>query len=288
MSLDRNSIELKARYLGGTLPPLVVEAERIAANVMMGSHGLRRAGPGETFWAYRPYGFGDSVQRIDWRQSAKSDETLIREREWEAANTLWLWVNRGPRMNYKSHLARETKLHQAKLLGLATAILALRAHERVGLIGSSERASSGRHMMEKLATALDLPDTASLPMPGGLQRASTALLISDFLDVPEDIAHALKLLAATGTRGILVQITDPAEESLPWEGRADFIGLDLPQRYMANKVQSLREDYAAAFTLQRDMVRDEAAKLGFSMLVHRTDQPLANTVLALHQRLNPQ
>ena len=288
MSLDRNSIELKARHLGGTLPPLVVEAERIAANVMMGSHGLRRAGPGETFWAYRPYGFGDSVQRIDWRQSAKSDETLIREREWEAANTLWLWVNRGPRMNYKSHLARETKLHQTKLLGLATAILALRAHERVGLIGSSERASSGRHMMEKLATALDLPDTASLPMPGGLQRASTALLISDFLDVPEEIAHALKLLAATGTRGILVQITDPAEETLPWEGRADFVGLDLPQRYKANKVQSLREDYAAAFTLQRDMVREEAAKLGFSLLIHRTDQPLAKTVLALHQRLSPQ
>lgn len=287
MSLERDSIELKARHLGGTLPPLVVAAERIAANVMMGSHGLRRAGPGETFWAYRPYGFGDSAQRIDWRQSAKSQETLIREREWEAANTLWLWVNRGPRMNYKSHLARETKAHQAKLLGLALGILALRAHERVGLIGSPERASSGRHMMEKLAASLDLPDDNALPIPSGLQRASTALIISDFLDRPEDIAHSLKLLAATGTRGLLVQITDPAEESLPWEGRADFTGLDLPQRYKANKVQSLREDYIAAFNAQRSRVREEAAKLGFTLLTHRTDQPLAKTVLNLYQRLSP-
>ena len=287
MSAERDTIELKARHLGGALPPLVVEAERIAANVMMGSHGLRRAGPGETFWAFRPYGFGDSAQRVDWRQSAKSDEMLIREREWEAANTLWLWVNRGPRMNFKSHLARDTKLHHAKLIGLAIAILALRAHERVGLLGASERASSGRHMMEKLAREIDLPDTGALPLPSHMQRASTALLISDFLDEPPVIARALELLAATGTRGVLVQVADPAEETLPWEGRADFIGLDRPLRYKANKVQSLREDYTAAFEAQRAAVRAAATRLGFSTLIHRTDQPLAKLVLSLHQRLSP-
>nr|WP_246715062.1 DUF58 domain-containing protein [Aestuariivirga litoralis] len=253
----------------------------------MGNHGLRRAGPGETFWAFRPYSAGDSAQRIDWRQSAKSQDTLIREREWEVANTLWLWVNRGPRMNFKSHLARDTKAHQAKLLGLAMAVLALRAHERVGLLGSPERASSGRHMLEKLASGLERANEDALPLPGTLQRASTALLISDFLDEPDAIAKSLSQIAATGTRGLLVQVTDPAEETLPWEGRADFIGLDAPLRYKANKVQSLREDYAKAFLDQRNAVKAAATRLGFSFLLHRTDQPLAQTVLALYQRLGP-
>ena len=130
--ISAHNLEGHARRLGAALPPLVVKAERIAATVMLGAHSLRRAGPGETFWAYRNYALGDPTQRIDWRKSAKVDEALIRENEWEAANTLWLWIDASPRMNFKSSLADETKSHHAQVLGLAMAALALRAHERVG------------------------------------------------------------------------------------------------------------------------------------------------------------
>ena len=92
-----NIISQRAESFSQKLPPLLVKAERVAATVMLGVHGRKRAGPGENFWAYRNYSFGDSTQRIDWHKSSKSDSVFIRENEWEAANTLWLWSNLGPR-----------------------------------------------------------------------------------------------------------------------------------------------------------------------------------------------
>lgn len=61
----------EAQSLANTLPDLLVEARRIAANVTSGWHGRRRAGPGETFWQFRPFLSGEAAQQVDWRRSAR-------------------------------------------------------------------------------------------------------------------------------------------------------------------------------------------------------------------------
>jgi uncharacterized protein (DUF58 family) len=279
-------IAQRAEQLSQNLPPLLVKAERIAATVILGVHGRRRAGPGENFWQYRPYSFGDSTQRIDWHRSAKSDAVFIRDNEWEAANTLWLWSNAGPRMDFKSHLAAETKRHHAQILQLALASLAIRAHERIGALGSSYRAGVGRSALRLMAEWCEKPQESALPQPTQMQRQSSAVLISDFLDDPEDIKHALTPLAQSGVRGHLVQIADPSEETLPYAGRMEFLGLDTPTRFLANKAENLRERYIAAYAEQRESVRQLAHRLGWSFTVHRTDQPLTNCLLALHARVS--
>lgn len=276
----------RAEQLSQSLPPLLVKAERIAATVILGVHGRRRAGPGENFWQYRPYSFGDSTQRIDWHRSAKSDAVFIRDNEWEAANTLWLWSNAGPRMDFKSHLASETKKHHAQILQLALASLAIRAHERIGTLGSPHRAGVGRPALRQMADGCETPQQNPLPLPTQMQRKSAAVMISDFLDDPEDIKHALTPLAQRGVRGHLVQIADPAEETLPYDGRVEFLGLDMPQRFLSNKTENLRESYATAYAAQRDSVRQLASRLGWSFTVHRTDQPLTKCLLALHTRVS--
>ena len=92
-SFMHHSSELhhRAEELSAHLPPLLVAAERVAATVSQGVHGRRRVGQGETFWQFRRYEFGDSTQLIDWRQSAKSQPLYVRETEWEAAQSVWLW-----------------------------------------------------------------------------------------------------------------------------------------------------------------------------------------------------
>ena len=285
MPVAANQSELRARQLGEALPPLVVRAERIAASVMQGSHGLRRAGVGETFWAYRPYGFGDSTQRIDWRKSAKADETFIKDNEWQTTNTLWLWVDLGPRMTFMSHLAPEPKAQQAEVIGLSMAALALRAHERVGLLGSAQRASFGRNVLARIAATLTQGNDGTLPRPMALQRRSVVLIVSDFLDEPEILRKTLGQIAESGMRGHLVQVTDPAEESLPYSGRMDFLGLDVGTRFKAGKAQNLRGDYVKAFAAQRAEVQNVARKLGFSFQLHHTDESISATVLRLYQRM---
>jgi len=80
----------ESRTLAATLPRLVLEARRIAANVIHGLHGRRRAGAGESFWQYRRFVSGEPSQSVDWRRSARDDHLYVREQEWEAAHTVWL------------------------------------------------------------------------------------------------------------------------------------------------------------------------------------------------------
>ena len=54
-----------AEKVGGALPPLLAEAEVLAATVAMGVHGRRRAGHGENFWQYRQAVPGDARSNLE-------------------------------------------------------------------------------------------------------------------------------------------------------------------------------------------------------------------------------
>ena len=112
------------------MPSLLVEAQRVAHTVTHGTHGRRRAGPGETFWQFRHFDVNDSVAAIDWRRSASSDHLFVREREWEAAHTVWLWPDLSPSMRFKSLLSKTSKESRAVILALALTELLARGGER--------------------------------------------------------------------------------------------------------------------------------------------------------------
>ncbi|MDA0998696.1 MAG: DUF58 domain-containing protein, partial [Proteobacteria bacterium] len=109
----------RAEALAAHLPPLMVAAERVANTVSQGVHGRRRVGQGETFWQFRRYEPGDSVQRVDWRQSAKNDPVFIRETEWEAAQSVWLWRDGSESMSFTSGTGHSSKRERAELLLMA-------------------------------------------------------------------------------------------------------------------------------------------------------------------------
>lgn len=264
------------------LPPLLVEAERVAATVILGEHGRKRAGPGESFWQYRPYSFGDSTHRIDWHKSARSDRVFIRENEWEAANSLWVWVSPQPAMDFRSTLAAASKRDRAQLIALAMASLALRAHERVSAIGSPHAPDHARGQMVKIAAWFLAAEGAALPAFLRLPRFASALLLSDFFDPLEDLAAALTPLAAAGIRGHLVQVTDPAEETLPYWGRIEFREMAGPLRFLSAKTETLREAYMAKLAAHREGLRDLCRRIGWSFTLHRTDAAPAHLVMTLH------
>ncbi len=272
----------RANAASHTLPPLLVEAERIAATVMQGIHGRKRAGPGESFWQYRPYGFGDSTSRIDWRKSARSSHVFIRENEWEAANTLWLWASPAKSMDFKSHLSKTTKRDRAYLIALALASLALRAQERVGLIGSPQKVSHARGALVPMATWLLRNDGESLPQAQHLQKFSSVVLLGDFFETPEAIAATVRGLAARGVFGHLVQIVDPAEETLPYDGRVEFRAMDGPLKYLAGRTETLREAYIEKFKGQREALRRIAHGVSWTFTLHHTDRSPASLLMMLH------
>ncbi|GLQ20125.1 DUF58 domain-containing protein [Algimonas porphyrae] len=273
-----------ADALAAGYPALLAEADRVAALVAAGVHGRRRAGQGETFWQYRPYDPSDSANRIDWRRSARSDAVFVRDTEWEAANSLYIWRDGGPGMDWRSSKSLPTKKDRASVLTLAIASLLTRAGERIAILGESERPRSGRVGYERLAQRLALSEGAQDRLNGKLPAHAKLLLASDFLTDPDGWPQRLAALAARPASGIILHIIDPAEESFPFKGRIEFAtpgGWMSP--YLLGRAERAREDYRRKFEAHSERLTVTARQLGFTLIRHRTDQPPGPTLTALYQ-----
>src|SRR2546430_306418 len=142
----------EARSLAQSMPRLILEARRIAATVIHGLHGRRRPGPGENFWQYRRFLSGEPARRVDWRRSARDEHLYVREREWEAAHTVWIWPDRSPSMMFASPRIPDTKLDRTLVIGFALGQLLVEGGERIGIPGLM-RPTADRNVIEKMAQA---------------------------------------------------------------------------------------------------------------------------------------
>lgn len=284
-SSDGIALVKPAKALASALPDLLVEAHRIAATIASGWHGRRQAGPGETFWQFRPFAAGESVTRIDWRKSARDDSLQVREREWESAHTIWLWPDLSASMDFRSDLAATTKRDRALVLLLAMTDLLARSGERVGLPGLVPP-TPDRRAAERAARALALSQAIDpLPSSDMIRRFQDVIIFGDFLDDAEAILTRLAGLTATGARGHLVQILDPIEETFPFAGRTEFRDPETGLTIKAGRAEAWRAAYHARLAAHRATLTDRTARLGWTFLVHHTDRPAAEPLLALHARL---
>ena len=277
---------LRARQRAALVPDCLVEAQRIANSVISGWHGRRRRGIGENFWQFRPYAEGESLSRIDWRRSARDDHTYVRDREWEAAHTIWLHADLSPSMLYKSRFGAVSKQSRAMELMLAMAEILARSGERIGVPGLMDPVST-RHAAERIAGALS--HTATQPgLPDGhaIRGAAELVLIGDFLDDPGRIVEALKPLAHRGIRGHVVEIADPAEEDFPYAGRTEFVDPESGARMTAGRAESLAEDYRNAYLARRETLGQGLRRLGWHFITHRTDRPASEPLTMLHNTLS--
>src|SRR3954462_13663138 len=187
-----------ALSLANRMPRLGLEGRRVAASLTHGLHGRRRAGPGESFWQFRPFVAGETAQRVDWRRSGRGDHLFVREREWEAAHSIWLWIDRSASMAYASELAGAPKIERALVLGLALADPFVEAGERVGLLGLMPPRAT-RQISDRIAETL-VADRWSLdedlPPRAPIGRLDDALLIGDFLSPIDDINAVVEGISA--------------------------------------------------------------------------------------------
>ncbi len=293
---------LRAEALAARLPPLVVAAGRVAATVMQGVHGRRRAGTGDAFWQFRPFLPGDLVSRVDWRQSAKTDRLFIRETEWEAAQTVCLWSDASRSMEHVfARGGRPTKRERADLVLAALASLALRGGERVRLIGGAPGAAAPRSHAGRAGLAAVVQGLASigrsgaLPAPDpSLPRHARVVLVGDFLTPLEEIHAAVAALAGWPLRGHLLQVLDPEEETLGAENRAYAGRVRFEwgtgggaDSVLVPRVEAVRAEYRARLARHRAGLAGIAAGVGWTLLTHRTDQPPEAALMALWQALSP-
>ena len=278
----------RAEQLVAHLPPLLVEAEHVAAIVAQGVHGRRRVGPGETFWQFRRYERGDAATMIDWRASAKSMRLFVRENEWEAAESVWLWADASASMAFNSRLSDSTKLDRARLLLMALAVLLVRGDENIALLGTDKRPRTGSAALTRFATRLmheSDAEPASLPQHEILPKHAQLVLVGDFLEPIEKLNAMIKHFAGLGVIGHLVQVLDPAEETLPYAGRVLFDGLEREGSMLASRAEALRSDYVSRMQAHSEELSRLTRAVRWSFTTHHTDSQPQAALLPLYINL---
>ncbi len=295
---ESHRLRAQANSIASTMPALLVAARRIAAAINMGSHGRRRAGPGDGFWQFRPYSKDDTPGAIDWRQTGKFDTVFVREREWVAAQTVALWCDTSPSMRYRSAKTLLTKAERSAVMLLALAELLVDGGERIIRLDCDGRpqrtARAGRlavaHMADAVVTELmtedERKDIPALPrFTAALPRHAAVVLFSDFLAPLDVIAESLHTLMRQGVTGHMVQVLDPAEETLPFSGRVRFVGMEHEGSTVIDRAEEARDAYIRKLQSHREGLKSLAMQSGWSFGIHRTDHSPQLAMAALHNAI---
>lgn len=270
------------------LPALLARAEHLAGAVLLGAHGRRRAGMGDDFWQYRPAQPGDSRRMIDHRRSAKGDQQFVREREWQIAQSIMMWVDQGASMRFRSHKDLPEKADRARLLGLALAILLERGGERVGLTGTALPPRRGNAQVVRLAEMFCRDDDTdySPPEHRAMIPHARAVFISDFLGPLDAVQLALTKAADRGVRGVIFHVLDPTEEAFPFTGRTIFESVGGTLRHETLKANDLKGRYLERLATRKAELQELCTLTGWQYGLHHTDSSAQSALLWLYSALD--
>lgn len=284
----QTSLRAKAEEQAARLPALLARAEHLAGAVLLGAHGRRRAGLGDDFWQYRPAQHGDSRRMIDHRRSAMGDQEYVREREWQIAQSVMLWVDQGASMRFASTKDLPDKADRARLLGLALCVLLIRGGERVGLTGTALPPRLGNPQVLRLAEMLTQDDPAdySPPEHRAMIPHARAVFISDFMGDLEAVKLALTKAADRGVRGILYHVLDPSEEAFPFTGRTIFESMGGTLSHETLKANDLKSRYLERLAARKQELSELCALTGWQYGLHHTDASAQSALLWLYGALD--
>ncbi|SFR15179.1 DUF58 domain-containing protein [Poseidonocella sedimentorum] len=277
------ALRSRAEATAAGVPALLAAAEHLAGTVLLGEHGRRRAGLGDDFWQYRPVRPGDETRLIDWRRSARGDETFLREREWQIAQSVTVWLDGAASMRFASSDKLTTKADRAQLLALAVSILLVRGGERVGLAGTGLPPRRGEAQVLRLAEAFLREGEADYGVPEtrAMLPHARALFISDFMGDFAAVEAALHKAADRGVRGILLQILDPAEEAFPFTGRTLFQSVGGSLSHETLKARDLKARYLERLAERKDALEALARLTGWRYSAHHTGESAQAALLWL-------
>ena len=288
MTPDRD-LRQRSEIEASALPPLLARAEHLAGTVLLGDHGRRRAGLGDDFWQYRPAQMGDSRRMIDHRRSARGDQQFVREREWQIAQSVMMWVDQGASMRFTSDDKHyPEKIDRARLLGLATAVLLVRGGERVGITGTNLPPRRGNMQIRRLAEKFteDQPEDYSPPEHRAMIPHARALFISDFMGPIDEVRLALTKAADRGVRGVLMQVLDPSEEAFPFQGRTIFESVGGTLTHETLKAGDLRSRYLERLAARKDELQELCRATGWQLGLHHTGESAQSALLWLYRALD--
>ena len=268
-------MRLKAEELSNKIPSLYVKADRIANTIWEGIHNRNKDGLGDNFWQFRKYEYGDPAHLIDWKKTAKSNETFIQEKELQTLQNFVIWRDTSKSMNFRSSESIDTKLYRANLFTLALTIILSKSGENIVLNGLKSKLLKGGNAVNFVSNQINEKVTDSYkssPNVNEIKNNSDVILIGDFLNNIIETEKTIKELSNRGINGIIIQILDPAERFFPYKGRINFNGLEGEQNILIGKAESVRNDYKKAIKIHIEKLEKLTTSYSWKYILDNSDQ----------------
>ena len=268
-------MRLKAEELSNKIPSLYVKADRIANTIWEGIHNRNKDGLGDNFWQFRKYEYGDPAHLIDWKKTAKSNETFIQEKELQTLQNFVIWRDTSKSMNFRSSESIDTKLYRANLFTLALTIILSKTGENIVLNGLKSKLLKGGNAVNFVSDQINEKVTDSYkssPNVNEIKNNSDVILIGDFLNNIIETEKTIKELSNRGINGIIIQILDPAERFFPYKGRINFNGLEGEQNILIGKAESVRNDYKKAIKIHIEKLEKLITSYSWKYILDNSEQ----------------
>ncbi len=265
-------------------------ARTVVSGLGIGLHHSPNSGSAIEFAQYRPYAQGDDPRSVDWRLYGRTDRLHIKQYQEETNLRCTLLLDCSASMNYGS--GNVTKFEYARMLAACLAMILAGQKDLVGLVGYHQELNAfippknnPRHL-RRVLVELDglqpegLTDTAgALSYLGDvLQPRGMLVLISDLLHPVEETIEHLKSLCARRHDLIVFQISDPAEQSFPFDRSVILVDAE-DGREQFTIPDQIRDEYLENRRRHFDLIRHECLAAEIDLEEFTTSEPLDH---ALH------
>ncbi|HAH06392.1 MAG TPA: hypothetical protein DCM05_07675 [Elusimicrobia bacterium] len=262
----------------------------LAEGHLAGRHRSLRRGFAQEFAQHRQYVPGDELKRLDWKVYARKERFFVKEYQEEKSLKATLLLDASGSMGFAAG-ARAPKWESACRLTMALAYLVLAEGDAAGLLtfDTAERSYLAPHrglghlelMDEALAKAGPAGETDLAPVlrraAARLARRSLVFLVSDLLGDARSILALIKAFRARRHEVFVLQVLDPCERDLDYEGPVLFESLEDSSRLRC-EASLLRPAYRDLFQRQQKLYQASFEGSGIRYAAFYTDTPWEDTL----------
>lgn len=265
---------------------LEIRTRHLVTDSVTGAYHSSFKGRGMDFEEVREYAIGDDVRTIDWNVSAKMDKPYVKVFREERELTIMLVIDLSASGIFGS--VDKSKREYAAEIASVLAFSATQNNDKVGLLLYSDDIEhyippkkGRRHVLRVIRdilffepkgkgtnhkTALDYLNRVQ-------RRKAVVFLISDFLDVNDDLFSALAILNQHHDL-ISVALTDPRESELPNIGLISLEDAETGEIVEINTNSAhVRSRYQADAQSRRKNFTRKMRQKGLDWVDVQTDQP---------------
>lgn len=248
MSSRLGSLRKDRDALAERVAALQLQARRLAGGIVAGLHASPFRGGSAEFAEYKEYAPGDDPRTIDWKSVARSDRWFVKRFDETTNRRCFLLLDASASMAF-SRGGRPRKIDVARSVLAALSTLMLGQGDSVGaavLGGAASRRlvpprARSTHREAILALLAEPEPADRLGLSGELDREAAAfpprslvVIASDLIDEPDEVAAALRRLAARGHETLVLQVLDDDETAFTFAGQIRFKDPETGQEVLAD------------------------------------------------------